>query len=637
MRFRWLIVLFSFLSVLVCSSAAEAARLLRWRFDGNQNRLEFTTDQGVQPQAQLIPDPTRIVIDLPGIILGRPTETQRYRGVIREIRVGQFDDRTTRIVIELVPGYTLDPSQVKFRGISASQWTVDLPEAQKISPSSSLPPVQRTPQPTADSSERRSSSSSQGQTRQSRQRQSQNIASNSTTQLESFEVSRNGFFVRTSGREPEDIEVERSRDRRQIDIELEDTILSGSLSEQELEVNRYGVSQIEFEQIEKSPPVVRIRMNVERESPDWDAAFNKELGLVIVPRAPISSLEDSANEPNSQESSNSASRLVTRPISSTSVTQLATIESVELANNGTQLLIRSNQRVRATNQWNRRANAFQITIPSAQLSDKFVGPQLNANSPLAGVRVLQQDPRTVVILVQPNTDTQIRELNQVSDQLLALQLQQRQTKPLLPPTSSIPVPQPERSTPPSNTLPRVPNSRIVVILDPGHGGKDPGAIGIGGLREKDIVLPISLEVATLLEQQGVQAVLTRSDDRFISLAGRVEMAEQARANLFVSIHANAISASRPDVNGLETYYHQLGRELAQTVHKSVLQSVEIADRRVRQARFYVLRNTSMPSILVETGFVTGYEDAAKLREPEHRSRMARAIAQGILQYVQQNY
>lgn len=637
MRFRWLIVLFSVLNILVCSSAAEAARLLRWGFDGKENRLEFTTDQGVQPQAQLIPDPTRVVIDLPGIVLGRPTQTQRYSGVIREIRVGQFDDRTTRIVIELVPGYTLDPNQVKFRGISPSRWTVDLPEPQKVSPSSSLPPTQRTLQATANSSEISSSSSSQRQTSQSRQRSSQSTAAKSATQLENFEVSRNGFFIRTSGREPENIEVERSRDRRHIDIELEDTILSGSLSEQELEVNRYGVSQIEFEQIEKSPPVVRLRMNVERDSPDWDAVFNSELGLVILPRAPISSLEDSANEPNSQESSNSASRLRTQPIANSRVSQLATIESVELANNGTQLLIRSNQQVRATNQWNRRANAFQITISSARLADKFVGPQLNASSPLAGVRVLQQDPNTVVILVQPSSGTQIGELNQVSEQLLALQLQQRQTRRTVPPTSSIPVPQPERSTSPPTTLPRVPNSRIVVMLDPGHGGKDPGAIGIGGLREKDIVLPISLEVASLLEQQGVQAVLTRSDDRFISLAGRVEMAERARSNLFVSIHANAISASRPDVNGLETYYHQLGRELAQTVHKSVLQSVEIGDRRVRQARFYVLRNTSMPSILVETGFVTGYQDAAKLKEPEHRSRMARAIAQGILQYVRQNY
>ncbi|NES20353.1 MAG: AMIN domain-containing protein, partial [Symploca sp. SIO3E6] len=362
MRFRWLIVLFSILNVLVCASAAEAGgRLLRWSF--KENKLEFITAQGVQPQAQLLRErnePTKVVIDLPGTRLGQATQRRQYRGLIREIRAGQFQRNMARIVIELAPGYTIDPQQVKFRGITASRWTVDLPEPQRIS-SPSLPPTRRTPQTNPNSSERRSSSGSQ--------RRSQNTVSSSTTRLESFQVSRNGFFIRTSGREPKNIEVERSRNRRQIDIELEDTVLSERLSEKDVEVNRYGVSEVEFEQIEKSPPVVRIRMNVERDSPDWDAAFNSELGLVIIPRAPISSLEDSA------------SGRPTRPIDNTRTSRLTTIESVELANNGTQLLIRSNQQVRATNQWNRGANAFQITLPSARLADKFAGPQLNANSP----------------------------------------------------------------------------------------------------------------------------------------------------------------------------------------------------------------------------------------------------------------
>ncbi|HBY79985.1 MAG TPA: N-acetylmuramoyl-L-alanine amidase, partial [Cyanobacteria bacterium UBA11148] len=92
---------------------------------------------------------------------------------------------------------------------------------------------------------------------------------------------------------------------------------------------------------------------------------------------------------------------------------------------------------------------------------------------------------------------------------------------------------------PPISQPRVPNSRILVIVDPGHGGKDPGTIGIGGVQEKNVILPISIEVAQILEQQGVQAILTRSDDTFVSLEGRVQMAERANADLFVSIHANA--------------------------------------------------------------------------------------------------
>jgi Localisation of periplasmic protein complexes. len=101
-RFRWLLLLSSFLSVFLFSAAAQARELLSWRFDTTQNRLEFTTDAGVQPKAQLISNPTRVVIDLPGISLRR-SATQPGRGGIREIRVGQLDTKTTRIVIELAP------------------------------------------------------------------------------------------------------------------------------------------------------------------------------------------------------------------------------------------------------------------------------------------------------------------------------------------------------------------------------------------------------------------------------------------------------------------------------------------------------------------------------------------------------
>ncbi|MDB9504790.1 N-acetylmuramoyl-L-alanine amidase, partial [Spirulina major CS-329] len=188
---------------------------------------------------------------------------------------------------------------------------------------------------------------------------------------------------------------------------------------------------------------------------------------------------------------------------------------------------------------------------------------------------------------------------------------------------------------PTTPLPR-PSGRDLVAIDPGHGGRDPGAIGIGGLREKDVVLPISLEVSQILQQQGVQVLMTRSDDRFISLAGRTQMANRARADIFVSIHANAISMSRPDVNGVETFYYSSGYRLAQSIHNSILQSIQIRNRGVKQARFYVLRTSSMPAVLVEVGFVTGREDAPRLANPQFRSQMAQAIARGILLYLQQN-
>jgi N-acetylmuramoyl-L-alanine amidase len=156
------------------------------------------------------------------------------------------------------------------------------------------------------------------------------------------------------------------------------------------------------------------------------------------------------------------------------------------------------------------------------------------------------------------------------------------------------------------------------------------------LQEKGITLDISRKVAARLEQQGVQAILTREDDRDLDLEPRVAMAERMNATVFVSIHANSISLSRPDVNGLETYYYQSGDRLARAIHSSVLQNVNVRDRGVRSARFYVLRRTSMPAVLVEVGFVTGADDAAKLSTDNYRSQMADAIARGILQYLQQN-
>ncbi len=200
-----------------------------------------------------------------------------------------------------------------------------------------------------------------------------------------------------------------------------------------------------------------------------------------------------------------------------------------------------------------------------------------------------------------------------------------------PPPIAITVPPPIR-TQEAIALPP-PRRGLTIVIDPGHGGPDPGAIGINGLQEKRIVLSISEKVAAVLRAKGVNAVLTRTDDRDLGLAPRVALAERVKARVFVSIHANAISLSYPQVNGLETYYYNTGGSLARTIHKQVLQSVNVRDRGVRRARFYVLRHTSMPATLVEVGFVTGREDGRKLATPEYQQQMAEAIAMGILRYL----
>ncbi|MBW4482229.1 MAG: DUF3747 domain-containing protein [Tildeniella torsiva UHER 1998/13D] len=183
------------------------------------------------------------------------------------------------------------------------------------------------------------------------------------------------------------------------------------------------------------------------------------------------------------------------------------------------------------------------------------------------------------------------------------------------------------------TLPPIPQGSVVVVIDPGHGGRDPGAVGISGLQEKQINTAISNRVQQQLAAAGITVLMTRSSDVFVDLDARAQYANRAGASVFVSIHANAISMDRPDINGLETYYFSSGERLARSIHASVLGNTDMRDRGVRTARFYVLRYTTMPSVLVETGFVTGAQDAARFRDPAAVNRIADGIARGILNYL----
>lgn len=130
MRLNWLLLTLG--SVFAFSVPVEAGQIVKWRWHENANRLDFGTNAGVQPKAMLISDPTRLVIDLPGTLLKLPTVKQRLKGEIRLLRIGQLDDTTTRLVIEVKPGYTLDPAKVRFLGTTARQWSVFLPKPQRI-------------------------------------------------------------------------------------------------------------------------------------------------------------------------------------------------------------------------------------------------------------------------------------------------------------------------------------------------------------------------------------------------------------------------------------------------------------------------------------------------------------------------
>jgi N-acetylmuramoyl-L-alanine amidase len=580
------------------AGAAEAARLQSWRFDASQNRLYITTDGGVQPKAQLIFNPTRLVIDLPGTSLGRSSVSQEVSGAIESVRVGQFDTETTRIVIELRDGFTIDPQQVKFRGISPSEWTVDLPAPVAVAgqnPNSGFDPGRLS----VDASET-----------------TPEVAE--SVIIQNVQVTAEGFAIRTAGGRPQ-INFQQSRAGDIATLDIEGATLAPGLSGQQPQTNgKHGVDKIEVRQLPTEPPIARVTLRMKKSNTEWRASVSNGGQILLAPSGaiqPALNRRSSISPPERQAQRN-----------------LARIQSIGLSSNNSQFVVRTDRQVSYTSGWDQQSRAYWIRLASSSLAGSI--PQLDENSPVS-FTATQEDAETVVIWVQPRSGVEVGRVTRPNSQSLSLQLRRATASDRVPfnrNTNLQPLP---RTTAEPGDLPRISNSRPVVVIDPGHGGRDPGAIGIGGIQEKEIVLDISFQVTRLLEQQGVQVVMTRTDDSEIDLQPRVSLAERVNASIFVSIHANAISMSRPDVNGIETYYFDSGEALARTIHASMVQGTGANDRRVRQARFYVLRKSSMPSVLLEMGFVTGAEDAVRLADPAYRSVMAASIARGILLYLQQ--
>jgi N-acetylmuramoyl-L-alanine amidase len=172
-----------------------------------------------------------------------------------------------------------------------------------------------------------------------------------------------------------------------------------------------------------------------------------------------------------------------------------------------------------------------------------------------------------------------------------------------------------------------------IVIDPGHGGKDPGTKELSARPEKEIVLNIGQQVGRLLQDRGMKVVMTRSNDQFIELDDRAATAERTRADLFVSIHAD--SAARSSASGATIY---VGRNAsgssvrAAAAINSALTSAGLETRGVKRAGFRVLVGHSRPAVLVECGFLTNPGDANRLNNSSEQMKVARVIADGIQTY-----
>jgi N-acetylmuramoyl-L-alanine amidase len=182
-------------------------------------------------------------------------------------------------------------------------------------------------------------------------------------------------------------------------------------------------------------------------------------------------------------------------------------------------------------------------------------------------------------------------------------------------------------------------SQKMIVIDPGHGGTDPGAIAYG-LEEEDVVLDTALKVKALLAKTPFQYKLTRETDKTLSLNQRVSIAKEVNADIFISIHANAFNGS---ANGTETYYYSAyenpntadSKLLATKIQNRLLAAWNLYDRGVKHGNFHVIRENTMPAVLAELGFIDNKKDNEKLASAAWRQEAAKAIYWGILDYYKE--
>ncbi|MFQ3679137.1 MAG: N-acetylmuramoyl-L-alanine amidase, partial [Pseudanabaenaceae cyanobacterium] len=268
-------------------------------------------------------------------------------------------------------------------------------------------------------------------------------------------------------------------------------------------------------------------------------------------------------------------------------------------------------------------NTYNLIVEGAAIAPNFVRPALPATSPIERIR-LTTVGNSVTVGIKVSPGWRVQDLGNVDANQIALQVTGGDGRPpALPNVAQAPMP--------------ATRGRGVVLIDPGHGGRDPGAVA-NNVREKDVVLSVGLRAGQMLQQMGYTVVYSRTDDREVELAPRVQLAEQVRADVFVSVHANAVDPRMSHINGLETFHSPnsaAGRRLAEFIQREALAATGANDRGVKTARFYVVHRTSMPSVLLETGFVTNPQEARNLTNPAYQDRLATAIARGVAGYLQQ--
>jgi N-acetylmuramoyl-L-alanine amidase len=439
--------------------------------------------------------------------------------------------------------------------------------------------------------------------------QAQLPSSSQQLQLRNVQVNADGFALQING--IPQMRTSRVANPDRIILDLQATEVSPYIHNAVVPINRYGVRQIRVAQFQKYPAIARLVFDLDSSSTvSWQSFFDQARGLLVL--RPIGANNLSTSLP-----------VAASPVANNGLA--TTIEGLSFNGYG-QLVIQASRAVSYRTSLDLASNTYNVTIPATRISSQLRRPVLGANSPIEQIR-LNQVGDAVVVSVKTVAGWQISETSRTTPQAIALQLTSvGQVTASIPPNTRSQV-QPNYGN--------VTSGRQLVVIDPGHGGPDVGATR-NGVYEKDIVLAMSKQLGRILQQMGYSVMYTRTEDIDLDLEPRVQMAENARASAFVSVHVNSLDASSSQVNGVETYHApsaSLGKNLAELVHQQIIASTGANDRGVRSARFYVITKTSMPAILVETGFITNPSEASRLVDSNYQGRMAAAIAQGIDQFL----
>jgi len=191
------------------------------------------------------------------------------------------------------------------------------------------------------------------------------------------------------------------------------------------------------------------------------------------------------------------------------------------------------------------------------------------------------------------------------------------------------------------------DKKVTIVIDPGHGGRDPGKVGVNGALEKDINLAISLKLRDLLEENGINVIMTRTEDEGLysesdsnkkraDLNKRIEIINSSNPLFAISIHQN--SFTQESVKGAQVFYYSQsdqGKKLAVILQEQIKEYLKDGNHRKAKANtnYYMLKHTSCPLVIVECGYLSNQREAALLTDPEYQDKMARAIYLGIKKYL----